>query len=115
MLIAVYGSLREGRYNHPYFLGDIERLDTMTVKGKLYSLGAYPAITDGEDDVEIELYDVPTELYHSIRGMEIGAGYIEIDTPTIHGEAKLWMIPAENLERAYEVPPSSDGIVRWEE
>lgn len=76
--IAVYGSLKRGKYNHTLienctFLGDT------TIKGTLYSLGSYPAIIeDGDNEYPAEVYEVPDEIYERVRRMELGAGYKEV-------------------------------------
>lgn len=77
--IAVYGSLKRGHYNHPALEGHSTFLGEDKIKGTLYSLGAYPAITEEGDNLyDVEIYEVDEEAYQSIRGMELGAGYKEV-------------------------------------
>ena len=77
MKIAVYGSLKRGKYNHA-ILSDQKFLGDTTVIGTLYSVGAYPALVDEGDNVyPAEIYEVSPEVYSAIRGMELGAGYVE--------------------------------------
>ena len=74
--IAVYGSLKKGRYNHGILEG-AELLGKSTVKGQLYSMGAYPALVrQGENKYEVELYSVSEEVFNPIDRMELGAGYV---------------------------------------
>ncbi len=75
--IAVYGSLKRGRYNHS-LLEDSKFIGETTVKGTLYSMGSYPALCDGDTEYLAEVYEVDEGTYHSIRGMELGAGYKEV-------------------------------------
>lgn len=76
--IAVYGSLKKGRYNNPMLTGS-KFLGESKIKADMYSLGSYPAITDGEDMHNVELYEVDSSVYDRVHSMEIGAGYIEKD------------------------------------
>lgn len=77
--IAVYGSLKKGRYNHP-ILQDSEHVKDIKITGTLYSLGSYPAIVeDGDNEYDAEVYEVSEDVYRRVRDMEIGAGYKEVD------------------------------------
>lgn len=78
-LIAVYGSLKKGKYNNP-LLEDSEFLGDTKVKGTLYGLGGYPALLeDGDIEYPAEIYRVSDSVYERIRGMELGAGYKEVE------------------------------------
>lgn len=75
--IAVYGSLKKGRYNHS-FLSEMKMIGTTTVKGTLYRVSSYPALVDeGENEYDAEVYEVDDYIYERIKRMEIGAGYKE--------------------------------------
>ena len=77
--IIVYGSLKKGKYNHR-ILEDSKFLADTTVRGTLYSLGAYPALIDeGENEYPAEIYEVDDEVYYSIARMEFWAGYIAVE------------------------------------
>lgn len=77
-VIAVYGSLKKGKYNHT-ILESCKFLGETKVTGTLYSVGSYPAlIEEGENEYVAEVYEVPDTIYQSIRGMELGAGYKEV-------------------------------------
>ena len=76
-IIAVYGSLKSDHYNHILIKGSTF-LGKSTINATMYSLGSYPAIIDGEDEHEVELYEVSSEVARRVRGMEIGAGYVEV-------------------------------------
>jgi gamma-glutamylcyclotransferase (GGCT)/AIG2-like uncharacterized protein YtfP len=77
--IAVYGSLKKGRYNH-HLLETAKFLGNTTVRGTLYSMGSYPALVEeGDNSYPAEVYEVDDEFYTRIRGMELGAGYKEVE------------------------------------
>lgn len=85
-VIAVYGSLKMGRYNHPLIQGS-EFLGESKIKGSMYSLGSYPALLpDGDLEYGVELYKVSDPQYLRVRNMELGAGYIEKELEFEHAE-----------------------------
>jgi len=76
--IAVYGSLKKGKYNHPILLEGSEFIGTAKLRGTLYLISAYPALVDDDGhEYEVEVYKVTDPIYNAIYSMEIGAGYIE--------------------------------------
>lgn len=107
MIIATYGSLKKGFYNHRA-LGDAEFLGTDTVRGVMYWNGSYPKlyqsssleelfIEDLARDHEIEVYRITPEAYRLIYGMEIGAGYGVGDVETKYGVAKIFWMPYDEF------------------
>ena len=111
-LIAVYGSLKESCYNSSFFdMGPCLLVDH--VKGDLFSLGAYPALTPGEDTVEVEIYRVDPATFRSIDGMELGAGYYQDSIKTPEGPAVIWRMSPETLHNVDRVEADPDGVVRW--
>lgn len=77
--IAVYGSLKAGKYNHG-ILEDSLYLDTTKVSGTLYRVSSYPALVDEGDNLyDAEIYEVSDNVYEWIAGMERGAGYKEVN------------------------------------
>ena len=86
MLVAVYGSLKKGRYNHGMlkdskFIGDTE------VIGTLYKVSSYPVLLDGDTEYAAEVYEVEDDVYEPIESMELGAGYEVRKMDTEYGEA----------------------------
>jgi gamma-glutamylcyclotransferase (GGCT)/AIG2-like uncharacterized protein YtfP len=76
--IAVYGSLKKGKFNHSILEG-CKFLGTTQVTGTLYNVSSYPALCEsGNNKYDAEIYDVPPYIYEAIRGMELGAGYKEV-------------------------------------
>jgi len=75
--IAVYGSLKEGKYNN-FIIGDFDKVGTIQVTGTLYRVSSYPALLEeGDNSYAAEVYDVDEETYERVKRMEIGAGYKE--------------------------------------
>jgi gamma-glutamylcyclotransferase (GGCT)/AIG2-like uncharacterized protein YtfP len=78
-LVAVYGTLRKGSYNN-YVMGESMLLGTFTTGPQyaMYSLGGFPALTDGEHEVVIEVYKVTSKA--TMRRIDSLEGYNERDT-----------------------------------
>ena len=77
--IAVYGSLKKGKYNHG-LLADSEYVGETTLSGTLYRVSSYPALVEeGNNEYPAEVYKVSEEVYNLVKSMEIGAGYKEVD------------------------------------
>lgn len=77
MIIGVHGSLKEGKYNH-YLLENETKRGSTKIKGTLYRVSSYPALIDeGEDEHELELYEVSDATYKIISDMERRSGYVE--------------------------------------
>lgn len=90
-IIAAYGTLRKGFYNHDRFDG-VKYLGTTRIKGfDLYNLGPYPCVVKNpEGELTIDLLEVTPITKTNIDRMEIGAGYgieeinIELDGNNYH-------------------------------
>lgn len=58
MLVAVYGSLKQG-FGNDYHLEDSKFVGDDTLDGfEMYSLGAFPAVMYGEGSIDVEVYDI---------------------------------------------------------
>lgn len=89
MKIAVYGSLKKGKYNHD-LLGEAKYLGNIKVKGTLYLVSTYPVLLQGENEYDAEVYDVPESNFQAISSMEIRAGYIPNIIDTEYGEVVVY-------------------------
>lgn len=114
-LVAVYGSLKKGFYNHQGLGDDAEYLGNMTVNAVMYSNGSYPKIyhvgnfaNEVDDfgtkfssglarDHEVEVYRITDARYASITRMEVGAGYVAEDIETPYGTATMYWMPHEHF------------------
>jgi gamma-glutamylcyclotransferase (GGCT)/AIG2-like uncharacterized protein YtfP len=72
MLVAVYGTLRKGFWNHSLieksrFMGEAKTGPewTMHITG-----GHFPVIVPGETSIAIEVYDVSMETMHNLDTLE---------------------------------------------
>tara|TARA_R100001086_G_C11848217_1_gene261054 strand:+ start:38887 stop:39210 length:324 start_codon:yes stop_codon:yes gene_type:complete len=73
--VAVYGSLKRGKYNHRGMDG-CKFLGETKLKGTLYRVSSYPALLEeGDNEYDAEIYEMTEEQYRPIHNMEIGAGY----------------------------------------
>jgi len=73
--VFVYGTLKKGGRLNPYYMGKSTFIKEDTVKGNLYTLGSYPAITEGKNDVPGEIFEMPEEDFENVKLMEESAGY----------------------------------------
>ena len=106
-LILVYGSLRQGAYNHNRFKSiykeDYDFKRSLELNNyNLYSLGSYPGIKDGKNSLKVELFECSEFCYNNIKAMELGAGYSERIIALDEGNAVIYM---------YEGRVSEDRIV----
>lgn len=63
--LAAYGTLKQEFGRWPQLgLNKCKVVGTATAKGRLYSLGAFPALIEGEEDVEVEVIKLVGDLPH---------------------------------------------------
>ena len=71
--IAVYGSLRQGMYNH-FLLGDSKLLETKEIEipYKMVSLVYYPALVQDNksNKIIVEIYEVDDNVYEDVEILE---------------------------------------------
>lgn len=111
MKIFVYGTLKN------------ETRKTDVVKGKLYSLGSFPAIDlNGNDLIEVEIVDNVNETllayWDSYEGYVPGSKnnlYERVEITTNNGETGyIYEFADKNRLKAFPiVSPDIDNIVRW--
>lgn len=108
MLVACYGSLKKGYYNHSALGKDAEFMGNSSVSGVMYSNGSYPKLyhadmpfgefeEDKQRDHVLEVYNVNDDAYRRIENMEVGAGYVTEHVKTPYGEAAIWYMPHGNF------------------
>lgn len=69
--VFVYGSLKKGFGNHKHHLEDQRFVKNVTIEGfDMYSIGAFPAIVDGEGTIQGEMYKVSIEAFKSLDRLE---------------------------------------------
>lgn len=110
-LVAVYGSLKKGFYNHRGLGDDKEFLGNMTINGVMYSNGSYPKLykSDGDAndegvlapskarDHEVEVYRISERPFTGITRMEVGAGYTPEQIETPYGLATIYYMDHKNF------------------
>ena len=70
-LVAVYGSLKRGHFNHDLLYGAEFVGEDFLFDFTLYDLGPFPAIKRGESDgVIVEIYRVTTQQLHRLDQLE---------------------------------------------
>lgn len=83
--VFVYGTLKRGQGLNNHYMHNSTFLKTDKVKGKLYSLGAYPGLRKGDNDVPGEIFEMPKEDFFDVKRMEEGAGYETEEVTTESG------------------------------
>lgn len=115
MLVAVYGTLREGDCNH-HMLGNEPKFLTQEriPDFQMYNLGGmFPYITRDEGSVLVEVYDVTQEAYDRCNRMEGEAGYETTKIKTSVGEATLWHMTELAHTRQRSVKILSGDWFEW--
>lgn len=101
MKLAVYGSLKRGRYNHGILAGDpeVRFLGHTRLTGDMYLFSAgYPLLFEGENDVDAEVYEVPLPTFLRVYLMEANALYYPRETSTPFGRAfAFYTIPEARM------------------
>jgi gamma-glutamylcyclotransferase (GGCT)/AIG2-like uncharacterized protein YtfP len=68
--VLTYGTLRKGHGNHR-LLEDSKEVGPTTIKGTLYSLGPFPALSlKGDTNVECECYEVDDRTLERLDRLE---------------------------------------------
>lgn len=125
ILVAVYGTLRRGLWNHHWMEGaqllGSDRLREIT----LYDLGPYPgAVKQPSGGVEVEVYAVSPE---KLRQLDILEGHIESEPEsglydreimaTCHGPAWVYLYNHDVAEcpaiREGPWMPRQQGVPEW--
>lgn len=82
MKLAVYGSLKEGFYNHDRLLAGLKPIARSTIDGAMFLVQkSYPFLVeqsimlDKSNPHMVEIYEVDDEVYDLIYWMEVGSGY----------------------------------------
>ncbi len=125
-LIACYGSLKKGFYNHKALGLDAEFLGTVPVWGVMYWNGSYPKLykangnfgTESLFDVskqakhEVEIYRISPECAKVVSIMEEGAGYVAEEIETPYGAAVIYYMPHARFDSDDEwIPEYSQELL----
>lgn len=93
MKIAVYGSLKRGKYNHGR-MGPQEFIGESVIGGYalyIHEMLPYPCVVpeDGAG-VMVEVFEVTDRAFQMLDNMERGAGYAPVTVVTKYGPAIMW-------------------------
>jgi gamma-glutamylcyclotransferase (GGCT)/AIG2-like uncharacterized protein YtfP len=101
-LVAVYGSLRKGLGNHPVIEGAECKGNTIIKGWDLYSLGAYPFVVEGENELTVEVYEVDSEMrQRRLDGLEGYPNFYDrIQVDTEFGKAWIYFMHEKYTEGA---------------
>lgn len=94
-LVWVYGTLKEGFYNHHLLKGASSPVPFEAPHLRLWSGPFYPCVTldvGSPYTVKGELFLIEEDTLRRLDGMEVGAGYVASSMPTSEGEARFWFM-----------------------
>ncbi len=105
--IAVYGSLKAGKYNHNSTR--MKRVGDSSVMGSMFLCGSYPHLYPEDRSVPeqvmqypVELYEVDDDYFGQLDRMERGAGYTGhvqlFQTGDKQVEATIWFKNGEGKD-----------------
>lgn len=91
--VAVYGSLKKGYGNH-YLLTESKLLGKDYLSGwTMISLGSFPGIYRGPDEIHVEIYEVTDEELASLDRLEgTPTFYRRAPVVTAYGEAWIYYL-----------------------
>ncbi len=126
--IFVYGTLRRGEEREPMWPRSAVKVELATTLGRLYNLGPYPAMTEGIEKIEGELWHVlPNDLEVTLAALDkiecYGNNDIDLYVRRIvqceveSGEVQrahtyFFANPNELVDRP-AILPDHDGRCRW--
>lgn len=115
MLIAVYGSLKQGYHNHGVIEGSRLLGQDHLTGWDMYNLGAFPGIIAGEGTIHVEVYDVDQETALRVDALEgyresneKSSFYVRKTVQTQYGMASLYVFN-KDLSGAKQVI----GVAKW--
>ena len=96
--VACYGSLKRNFHNHP-LLAEATFKGTDTLQGwNMYSLGAFPGVTKGDNSIHVEVFEVTEEELSRLDSLEgYPSFYNRKQVDTAHGKA--WIYYLNNPQR----------------
>lgn len=111
--VAVYGTLRAGFGNHR-LLQDSEYVGPVSIKGVMYDLGAYPAVSlKGDNLISCEVYEVDDTTLGKLDWLEGHPDFYERRRVHTHKFGDVFMYIIDDLE-GYKEIPSGDWIAhKW--
>lgn len=100
--IAVYGSLKKGKWLHDRWMTEQKYLGETKIKGSMYSLGNYPVLMEtNNQEYEAEVYEMDEEKYKRLEAMENSAGYDTKEIDTEYGKANVFYGAPEIFTKEY--------------
>lgn len=120
--IFLYGSLRMGEHNNKFFMPDSAYVGTGVVANQSFELwgsGAVPAasIHPNGGTLEGEVWACPERDYESVRGLELGAGYEEIEViVALYKKSGVTSVPCLMYTHepfGVQQGPDEDGTLVW--
>lgn len=127
--IFVYGTLKRGQVRERSWPRPPVAIEPATVRGTLYDLGPYPALTPGEDTVGGELWHIaPEDIAITLAALDHVEGYADrpddlyrriiVECQTTAGRVSAWtyqLARTDLLRTARRILPDGRGVCAWPE
>jgi gamma-glutamylcyclotransferase (GGCT)/AIG2-like uncharacterized protein YtfP len=107
-ILAVYGTLRKGQGNNRNCLNTSKYIGTTKTKNifKMFSNGGFPIVSDGDNNIEVDIYEVSDEDLKKVYRLEGYSGvrnakenwYNTIDVDTSLGSAEMFVMDLDVVE-----------------
>ena len=126
--VFVYGTLKRGEERERLWPNKPRKVEIATTLGKLYDLGPYPGLVEGDDVVEGELWHLaPEDVDETLRALDAVEGFLPEGTnlferrvvkcrnaagQMLKAYAYFYAQPA-NLAGKTALRSGGDGCVRW--
>lgn len=126
--VFAYGTLKRGQCRQRYWPRQPVRIVAATIRGRLYDLGPFPALLEGSDVIEGELWQfAPGDMEQTLavldeveqaagEGRHLYERRVVYCTTAQGDEIPAWVYFLANpsaREGAPLVVPSADGRCRW--
>lgn len=126
--VFVYGTLKRGEEREPMWPRPAIEVERATTQGRLFDLGPYPALTEGTDTIDGELWRVAGEdLEATLAALDEIECYGNDDVDLYTRRIVQCQTESGDIQKAYTyflaapneladrspIPPDRDGKCRW--
>jgi len=126
--IFVYGTLKRGEEREPMWPRPAIKVERATTQGRLFDLGPYPALTEGTDTIDGELWHIAVDdLDVTLAALDeiecFGNDDVDLyvrrivrcqtESGAIQKAYTYFLAAPNELADRSSIPPGQDGKCRW--